>query len=131
MNFSRTIAFGCALLLAGQALAWDETLNVPANRTTSIAQFSVGSSECYSIRPKMTVPKKPEHGEVTFKWVATRLGEKARLCRGKAGYAMEVLYTPHKGYRGKDVFKVAMGYPQFIGGTSMIYNIQNVKLEVQ
>lgn len=99
-RFLRIVAIALLLPFSSSAIAMDDVITVPANRTSGIGEFSAYTDACHLIgKPKMTVSKKPAHGTVTFAWVASHLGKNAGLCSGKPGHVMRIQYTPAKGYR--------------------------------
>ena len=125
-------AFCAVALVSSAALAFDETITVPANRTSNIATFSANTQDCHLIgKPKMTVPVKPKHGTVSFKWIAARLGDNAGICKGRMGHMMGAFYTPDKGYRGADSFRIGMTFPKYEGSTETSYSSEDVNIIVQ
>lgn len=79
----------------------------------------------------MTVAVKPKHGTVTFKWVTARLGANAGICKGRTGHIMRAFYTPAKGYRGEDNFRIGMRFPKYENGTDTIYTAEDVNIVVK
>lgn len=120
-------------MLAGQALAEDWSLTVPANRTIAFGNFTANTDDCHFIgKPKMGVPKPPQHGRVDFKWAAVTVQE--GRCKGKVAHLMRALYTPQKGFRGKDTMKISMTFPRYEGGGGAggdFYNVQVVNFDVR
>lgn len=130
----RRAFFGLAAVIAfsTQACAFDETIGVPAGRTSQIATFSANNSACHLIgKPVMTVPVKPKHGSVAFKWVMGQLGDGAGLCKGRKGHMMGVFYTPAKGYRGEDHFRIGMSFPEYDFANGMRYSTEDLTVMVR
>lgn len=96
-----------ALAFSMPANAEDQTL--PAGKTSHILYWYTYNDLCnYGSMPKFKITRQPEHGTVSAKWQATKMGTEARHCEGKYMKGMLVSYTPNKGYRGTDVVKFAL-----------------------
>lgn len=131
-----TIRWALAIALAlfgGQALAEDWNLTIPANRTTAFGTFTANTDDCHFIgKPKMGVPVKPQHGRVAFQWVAVKVQE--GRCKGKSAHLMRALYTPQKGFRGRESIKISMRFPSYEGGGGpggSNYSVQVVNFDVR
>lgn len=96
------------LAVAAPALADDIT--VPAGRTSPIGfYYTYSHHTCYyGNKPEFKLTKAPEHGTVKAVWKGYRMGKEARNCNGKPMYGMLILYSPNKGYHGKDVVKFGL-----------------------
>jgi hypothetical protein len=120
------------LVIAGPAMASDDVMRIPANRTTSVGDFYAYSETCNLLgKPQMTVPGKPKHGTVKFEWVSKRLGDDAGACKGRTGRVMRAWYTPTKGYRGQDSFKIGIRFPKYEGSNETSYDTYGVTVDVR
>lgn len=121
------------IMLGGNAAAEDWSLTIPANRTTAFGNFTANTVDCHFIgKPKMGVPVKPKHGRVDFKWVSVTIQD--GRCKGKSAHLMRALYTPQKGYRGKDTMKISMSFPSYEGGGGpggSNYDVQVVNFDIR
>lgn len=125
-------ALAMAVLATTQAYAFDDPITLPANRTSGFATFSANSPDCHMIgKPRMTVPVKPQHGTVSFKWIVSRLGDSAGICKGKQGHMMGVFYTPNKGYRGEDHFRIGMSFPKYDFANGSEYKTEDVSVIIR
>lgn len=97
-----------ALVFALPALA--ETRDVPANRSSVIAFYYtyINSTCAYGSKPRFRVSKQPDHGTISAKWQAYKMGKESRNCAGKPMRGMMIIYTPNKGFRGTDVVKFSL-----------------------
>lgn len=96
------VALAFLLALLGEASA--ETRNIPANKTSTIGfYYTYVRNTCnYGSKPKFKLTQAPAHGSVTAKWQGYRMGQEAGYCAGKQVYGMMIVYTPNKGFQGKD-----------------------------
>ncbi len=125
-------AAAMAFLVSTEALAWNDPITLPANRTSGFATFTANTPDCHLIgKPKMTLPKMPQHGTVTFKWIVGTLGDSAGICKGKKGHMMGVYYTPNKGYRGEDRFRIGMAFPKYDFANGYDYSTEDVTIVVK
>lgn len=110
--------FLLSTILPGTAFAETDTVTVGANRTTPVAGFSIYIEEnCYSGgKVDYKVSGKPKHGKVTVQYQRRKLGKSAGRCAGKPAGSMVILFTPDRGYRGKDKFTVSFYFDKFEGG---------------
>jgi hypothetical protein len=121
-----------SIVLAIPALA--ETRDVSANKSSAIGfYYTYAPDTCaYGSKSKFKVTQQPEHGTVTAKWQGFRMGKESRNCNGKQVYGMLVIYTPHKGFRGKDVVKfVLSGSNVYPGASYSLGRGYKVNLNVQ
>ena len=124
--------FCVSALISSQAIAFDGTIKLPANRTSGFATFSASTDECHSVgKPTMSLPVKPQHGTVTFKWIPARPNGKANGCHGKMGHVMGAFYTPKSGFRGEDRFRIGMSFPKYEGSIETTYSSEDVTIIVQ
>ncbi|XYK80826.1 MAG: hypothetical protein ROO70_01030 [Labrenzia sp.] len=98
-----------AVFFAMIHVAYSDTLKrtVPANKASLVGAQSVTNYDCSAGQvPQLQLRIKPKHGKVTFKKHRYTLGENAGRCAGSSVVGMLVFYTPEKGFRGEDRFKV-------------------------
>ena len=111
-----SVAFATVTLAASATAAQAQTV-VPAGKTTEV-DF-VGS---YNMRTCQNGPRaqvrirNPKHGRVSTKWVsrkiqANQVRSGGRKCVGRTMKGMAVYYTPNRGYRGADSFRINWSYP--------------------
>ena len=101
-----------------------ETRTVAANRSSPIFFYYtyMGDTCGYGSKPKFTALSGPEHGTVTARWQAYKMGTGARNCKGKPMKGMLVIYTPDKGYHGPDVVRFSLTGS---GGPGAGYSLSN------
>lgn len=105
---------------------------VPAGRRTVLFDFSNIDESCQSIgRSKGTVLTEPAHGKVTFEWVSGRLGDGTRFCKGKYAKVLRISYTPDKGFRGEDTFRIGVTSAKFSDGSGTTFNAETINLRVK
>ena len=83
---------------------------VAANKTTEVGfAWAIDARTCGNLaKPKITLGK-PKHGQATAKWVTRRVvgaSGAARKCNGRTAKGMAIYYTPGRGFRGQDGFRV-------------------------
>ena len=125
--FAHIASSGIALLAAlAPASAAERT--VPANRTTELAFLNVYDTHgcAYGARPRIRL-EEPANGRITTRWMkrpitANVFGRGGDKCVGRDMYGLAVYYTPRRGFRGTDsyrlrwTFRTASGYRGFLGG---------------
>ena len=133
MNLRRLLpAFLAGSLLSSFSPALADTITVPANRSSGIGEFAANTPDCHVIgKPKMSVPTKPAHGSVSFQWVASRLGDEAKSCKGRSAHVMRVFYTPNQGYRGEDHFTIGMSFPKYEDSSTSTFYSDDVDVLVR
>ncbi len=108
-------------------------IKVAANRSNKIGFVSVATKYGSCKQPgklKMDVVKAPEHGNVRFEW--TRGKSSGVNARCGVVYGMAIIYTPDRGYRGPDNFKIGTRYPTYVQGTTTSrYATDNVSVVVR
>ena len=115
---------------AGVSLA--EDLTVPAGRKSYLFDFSNTDENCQSIgRSKGSVVTEPKHGKVSFEWVSARLGEGTRFCKGKFAKVLRIAYTPDRGYRGPDHFRVGISMARYADISGNSFSTEHVDLVVK
>jgi len=125
----RYIIVACAVLcatLSSASRAEAESATVGANRTTALGGFSIYQKQnCYSggkVDYKITT--KPDHGKVTVRYERHKLGDSAGKCAGRKAGTMVILFTPDRGFHGKDKFVVSFYFNKFAsGGTPRARNV--------
>ncbi|MCI5076724.1 MAG: hypothetical protein MRY80_16960 [Oricola sp.] len=108
-----------ALFVLFPSIAAAETINVRANRISSIAGFWVYAKQnCHHTgKLKHRIASAPKHGKVTVSFERRRIPESVdNKCAGRMSGVMVVHYTPNRGYRGKDSAAVTFEFPQYLGG---------------
>lgn len=110
MRFLSKLFLATLLAIASFLPALGETRDVPAGRPSVIGfYYTYTRDTCsYGSKPKFKVTLAPEHGNVTAKWQGYKMGKEARNCNGKQMYGMMIIYSPHKGFHGKDVVKFTL-----------------------
>ena len=113
-----TATFTAAGLLT-TALAVAGDISVAANKTSKIdlVYFATKYDCLTSGKPETFIEQKPSHGSISFQWVATKFLKDAAGCAGKPIKGTAVVYTPNKGFHGKDYAKVSFRFPTYIGST--------------
>lgn len=114
----RFIAIGAAaIMFSSAANAGTYKRDVPANRSTVVESHAVyNKGTCYGGEiPQMKVTKKPEHGQVKIRRTAFKLSKDTGKCAGKSVKGVAVSYTPNKGFRGKDEFKLGFSFSKYEG----------------
>lgn len=106
-----------SLLFVSPALAETVSGTVPANRSTALGSVSLFDKSGCAHGPviRMSLKKVPKHGKVTFKRRAVKLS-KGR-CKGHTIKGTVVIYTPNRGYRGRDSFQSRFSYDKHVTGT--------------
>lgn len=120
MRFISTVmAIAAATMLSLVPANAAERKVVPANTTTGITFIYLGASlehNCISGgKGKVRVSREPEHGVVRTQWRKLKADFKYG-CKGKTMNGVAIYYTPHKGYRGKDSFKIQVRIPGLQSG---------------
>lgn len=85
----------------------------PANKSTivnNVGTFNTHSCT-YGPLPRLKLISKPKHGKVSFK--TSILTMKKGKCRGKKINSTLVIYTPSRGFKGKERFKTRFSFPQY------------------
>jgi hypothetical protein len=127
---SRIVAASAVLL---PLVAHAGETKVPANRTSLLGMFNViNTSTCGTGgKPEMEVLHKPAHGRIEFRWVATKLGKGWGVCGGRPAHAMQIFYTPDKGFRGVDKATIGMRFQSHEVGSQTGYQTNTMTLVVQ
>jgi hypothetical protein len=129
------IAAAISCFIAWPAAA--ETIRgaVPAGKSTVVGFFNVLSGEgstCQQpARPTMIVEKAPQHGTVTFRWARHQWKGMRFSCKGVGIGGMEIIYTPAKGYRGPDAFRIGAQYAQYVEASGSSYAGGSYLLDVK
>ena len=120
------------ILFPGAAYAESLSTTVSANRTSPIGGFSIyDKANCrHGGKVDYRVKKKPEHGKVSVQFHKTKLGKGAGKCAGRQASGMVVLYTPNRGYRGKDKVTVTFIYDKYVGGHASHRNAKTYQYKV-
>lgn len=106
--------------------------DVPAGRRSVLFEFSNIDETCQTIgRAKGKVLTEPSHGKVTFEWVSARLGENTRFCKGKYAKVLRISYTPDKGFRGDDTFRIGVSSAKFSDGSGTTFTAETVTVHVK
>jgi hypothetical protein len=117
LSILSAILFAAILSISTTASA--ETRKVPANKTSAVTFIYYSTGKGYNCltsgRGKYHVAREAEHGTVRLEWRKVK-GDFQRGCKGTTMNGLAVWYTPHKGYRGKDVFTVQMRVPGIYPG---------------
>lgn len=128
----RFAATAALLVCLSPLSAFAAEADVPAGRRTVLFEFSNTDEACQTIgRSKGTVLTEPAHGKVTFEWVSARLGDDTRFCKGKYAKVLRISYTPDRGYRGADQFRIGVTSAKFIDGSGSTFYAQTVNLRVK
>jgi hypothetical protein len=125
---------GVAFLVAGLSTAAAET----HSRDVSARKASVVNGHVYYDQNQCTsgpiaqvkVKVEPKHGSVQIRRT-TYSPPKGRRCYGKKFNAVVVVYTPKKGYRGKDTFKTSYSMPKYVQGSQMNYFSDTYRINVK
>ena len=101
-----------AVALPAASIALAQGASVPANKTTEIGfMWAVDVRTCGNLaKPKVDL-RQPKHGKVTTKWIARKFSGgrgSGRKCNGRLGKGTAIYYTPNKGYRGPDGFRISV-----------------------
>jgi hypothetical protein len=102
-------------------------LTVPAGATSTLLSVPFWDGRCqFGGYPDILVQEQPSHGRVRVQR-ASRLQVPANggACAGKVVKGTVLLYTPNRGYRGRDsvsfsvyIFDNSTGRRKFVGGTT-------------
>jgi hypothetical protein len=116
--FRFTVYFLAFLFVSGSAGAEILKRTVSANKSSNVsAQAVYSKGTCHGGElPQMKVTKKPSHGRVKFNKTTFKLSKAAGKCAGKRVKGINIIYTPNKGYRGKDEFKIGFSFFKYDGG---------------
>lgn len=113
-------AVAAALLFLTPAIG-AEKYTVPANKTSGLTFIYHATGQGYNCqssgRGKFRVVDEPKHGSVRLEWRKMK-GDFKGGCKGSTMNGLAVYYTPHKGYRGKDDFKVLLNVPGLYSGNT-------------
>ncbi len=124
--------FLAALLAMTATAAKAETISVPAGESSAMIDFTNLDDNCQSIgKPKGKVTSEPKHGKVSFQWMSITLDEDYGTCKGKHAKALRVIYTPDRGYKGSDSFKVGATMPAYDDGSGSRYVSESFDLSVE
>lgn len=130
-----TATFAAAMslsTLANTASADNVEATVRAGKATTLSSFAIyNRANCgFAAKPKWTVTGGPAHGKVSVQWARIRLGQTdGDACDGKPAMGMLITYTPDRGYRGPDKFKI--GFRSEIFGSMSYYNHVRYDLTVK
>ena len=110
LRSAAALLVAASLAPATPALAQGAT--VAANKTTEVGfMWAVDLRNRGNLaRPKVGM-RQPAHGRVTTKWVSRTFDAKSgaiRKCNGRTGKGTAIYYTPNKGYRGPDGFRISV-----------------------
>ena len=99
------ILIATILVFCGNAGAETVNIDVPAGRTTAIHQYALYSrANCASAqRPELSV-KSVKNGKVTSQNHSGTIT--SGNCKGRTIKSTVALYTPNRGFRGKDTVKI-------------------------
>lgn len=125
MRLLQSLPFAILLAIASALPAFAaETRDVAANRPSPIFfYYTYMRDTCgFGGKPKFTVLSAPEHGTVTARWQANRMGNSSRNCKGKPMKGMLIIYTPDNGYHGPDSVRFSLTGS---GGPGAGYSLSN------
>ena len=101
-----------------------------ANASTKIDHYSGWNDDCSFLTIDIDVVDKPAHGTVRPKVATGRIprpqvgSRQGAQCAGRPMKIIEVYYTPSRGFRGRDQFKVRMRTP----GQRDVFFVYNVSV---
>ena len=107
-----------ALTTASVAETLDRT--VKANRKSKIYIMAIYDPDScrHAQIPTMKVIKEPKHGKLTWAKGQAKLNKKTFKCAGKTIKVLNLYYTPKRGYRGEDEFRIRYGWYTYISANS-------------
>ncbi|KZK88394.1 hypothetical protein PsAD46_02352 [Pseudovibrio sp. Ad46] len=125
---------GAVFLITGLSTAAAET----HSRDVAARKASVVNGHVYYNQNQCTsgpiaqvkVKVAPKHGSVEIRRT-TYNPPKGQRCYGKKFNAVVVVYTPKKGYHGKDTFKTRYSMPKYVQGSQMNYFTDTYKINVK
>ncbi len=132
MSLSFKCTFALVFLAIGfvASVSHAEERTVRSGRSSPLDLFATASQgDCStSGKPTTFISVKPAHGTISFQWVGTTMDKVFGFCGSKPMKGMLTIYTPHKGFRGKDTATVGFRYPTYSGSnttsaSSRTYNI--------
>lgn len=103
---------GLAAAAAGPAVAADISVNAAAGSEALVRYYVTWSDDCgQGYVPKGGLSSGPAHGKVAFKRGTFSIPKTAtrgsvRDCSGRKVTGLGVYYTPERGYRGGDSFRM-------------------------
>ncbi|AXS39575.1 hypothetical protein [Breoghania sp. L-A4] len=108
-----------SFLFSQAALAETYSRTVKPGRTSAVGGYSVVHSDtCLNgPLPRYRIKTAPEHGKVEFRKETWKFRNKSSRCDGKPVKGLVIYYTPNKGFRGKDSFKVENSRLRYSNGT--------------
>ncbi|MEI2384528.1 hypothetical protein [Breoghania sp. JC706] len=117
----KRVVLSILLFVIGFSPAWAEHFDYrvkagKANEVYVFGRYRVLTCQA-DILPQLTVRQKPKHGSVKFVKSMVRLSADTGKCAGQQIKGMKIIYTPARGYRGKDAFSVS--YPYFVYESGM------------
>ena len=101
-----------------------------ANASTKIDHYSGWNDDCSFLTIDIDVVEKPRNGAVRPKLANGRIprpqvgSRQGAACAGRPMKIIEVYYTPTRGFRGNDQFKVRMRTP----GQRVVFFVYRVKV---
>lgn len=100
-------------LASSPALADRFSRKVPANKSTVVNVVGTyNERSCkYGVLPKVKIVQHAKHGKVVTKTSSFPINK--GKCKGKKIRATSIIYTPNRGYRGKDSFKTRFSYDRY------------------
>lgn len=118
--------------VTGPALAGTHSRDVAANKSSVVnGHVYYNRHECTSGPiAQVKVKVKPKHGSVKIRRT-TYSPPKGKRCDDKKFNAVLVIYTPQRGYRGKDTFKTNYSMPKYVQGSQINYYTDTYKINVK
>lgn len=101
--------------------ALSETIrrDVRANTKSGVGvHVTFNRSTCVTMAlPDFKITSMPENGKVSFEKGQLKMDERAGNCAGRTTKGTVIYYTPNKGFRGTDTFKLSFQMPVYDGGS--------------
>jgi hypothetical protein len=114
-------------LVANAAIA--ETTKVAAGRSTTLGFFNVyQKSTCAGAGKPSVSFKQPANGTLRAEW-GSGVNNSDDGCKGKTTKGYRLIYTPKKGFRGKDSGTLYFTYPTY--ANSPTTSTRRVPIEVE
>lgn len=124
---------GLTLLLSQTAFAGTYKRDAKAGRTTTIDRVYIYlKADCTGAAlPRLKLGKKPKHGSVAFKKTSWKSTNKSNRCYGKTVKGLAINYTPNRGFRGEDRFRLDTRFFAYQGSPRFTVNSDTFKITVK